>query len=370
MSEEGGHRMRRVRYYEYGGPEVLRVEEAEVPVPAAGQVLIRTEAIGANFVDTRFRRGAGGIFERPLPGALTGDVVGTVETIGPEVGTANTAGTASAALAESVAGAASVAGTGADALSTVGAASTVGAVSVGDRVAVLTGDAFADFVLAGAEWLAPVPDGLDAGAASMLPMASPLALRVLRTGALAKGETVLIHAAAGGIGHMMVQRAKLLGAGTVIATAGSPAKLAFAREFGADFAIDYADADWLDQVRAVAPGGVDVIADSVGGETLLRGLDLLAPFGRTVVYGLAGGELPAVPVQSLFALRQVAGFSLLAWRTACPERARAEMTEVADHAVAGRLRTVVHATFPLTEVVKVRQLLDDRGQLGRVLVVP
>ncbi|MGH3377228.1 MAG: quinone oxidoreductase family protein [Actinoallomurus sp.] len=330
--------MRRVRYYEYGGPEVLRVEEAEVPVPAAGQVLIRTEAIGANFVDTRFRRGAGGIFERPLPGALTGDVVGTVEAIGPEVGTT------SAALAKSV--------------------------SVGDRVAVLTEDAFADFVLADAEWLAPVPDGLDAGAASMLPMASPVALRVLRTGALAKGETVLIHAGAGGIGHMMVQLAKLLGAGTVIATAGSPAKLAFARELGADFAINYADADWPDQVRAVAPGGVDVIADSVGGETLLRGLELLAPFGRTVVYGLASGELPAVPVQSLFALRQVAGFSLLAWRTASPERARAEMTEVADHAVAGRLRTAVHATFPLTEVVKVHQLLDDRGQLGRVLVVP
>ena len=77
-----------------------------------------------------------------------------------------------------------------------------------------------------------------------------------------------------------------------------------------------------------------------------------------------------MPVQSLFALRQVAGFSLLAWRTASPERARAEMTEVADHAVAGRLRTAVHATFPLTEVVKVHQLLDDRGQLGRVLVVP
>jgi NADPH:quinone reductase-like Zn-dependent oxidoreductase len=245
-----------------------------------------------------------------------------------------------------------------------------GAVRVGDRVAVLVEDAFADFVLADAEWLVPVPDGLDAGAASMLPMASPVALRVLRTGPLAKGETVLIHAAAGGIGHMMVQLARLLGAGTVIATAGSPAKLAFARELGADVAINYADADWADQVRAAAPGGVDVIADSVGGETLLRGLDLLAPFGRMVVYGLASGELAAVPVQSLFAMRQVAGFSLLAWRTASPERARAEMAEVAGHAAAGRLRTAVHATFPLTDVVKVHQLLDDRGQLGRVLVVP
>ena len=88
------------------------------------------------------------------------------------------------------------------------------------------------------------------------------------------------------------------------------------------------------------------------------------------MYGLASGELSAVPVTSLFALRQVTGFSLLAWRAAGPERARAEMTEVADHAVAGRLRTAVHATFPLADVVKVHQLLDDRGQLGRILVAP
>jgi NADPH:quinone reductase-like Zn-dependent oxidoreductase len=197
-----------------------------------------------------------------------------------------------------------------------------------------------------------------------------VALRVLRSGRLVEGETVLIHAAAGGIGHVMVQLAKLLGAGTVIATASSPAKLAFARELGADVAIDYTDAGWPDQVRAAAPGGVDVIADSVGGETLLQGLDLLAPFGRTVMYGAASGELSAVPVQSLFALRQLIGFSLLAWRAADPEQARAEMNELADHTVAGRLRTVVHAAFPLTEVAKAHQLLDDRAQLGRVLVIP
>lgn len=322
--------MRRIRYYEYGGPEVLTLEEAEVPTPEAGQVLIRTEAIGANFVDSKMRRGADGIFRRPLPATLTGDVVGTVEALGPGVGTAK----------------------------------------VGDRVAALTEDAYADFVLADADWLAPVPDGLGAGAASMLPMASPVALRVLRTGALAEGDTVLIHAAAGGIGHMMVQLAKLLGAGTVIATAGSPAKLAFARELGADVAIDYTEPDWPERVRAAAPAGVNVIADSVAGETLLQGLELLAPFGRTVIYGAAGGELSAIPMRSLFALRQVAGFSLLAWRTARPEQARAEMTEVADHAAAGRLRTVVHATFPLTEAAKAHQLLDDRAQLGRVLIVP
>jgi NADPH:quinone reductase-like Zn-dependent oxidoreductase len=323
--------MRRVRYYEYGGPEVLRVEEVDIPTPGAGQVLIRSEAIGANFVDTKFRRKAGALFQRPLPGILTGDVVGTVEALGPGVDTAKP----------------------------------------GDRVAALAEDAFADYVLADADWLAHVPGGMEPGAASMLPMGAPVALRVLRTGYLAPGETVLIHAAAGGIGHLAVQLARLLGAGTVIATAGSPAKLDFARECGADVAVDYTDDDWPDQVRAAAPAGVDVIADSIGGQVSRQSIDLLAPLGRLVAYGAAAsGELLDVPVRSLFALKHVAGFSLLAWRAARPEQARQEMTEVAGLSSDGRLRTAVHATFPLTEAAKAHQLLEDRAQLGRVLLVP
>jgi NADPH:quinone reductase-like Zn-dependent oxidoreductase len=266
-----------------------------------------------------------------LPGSPSGDVVGTVESLGDGVD----------------------------------------AVRVGDRVAALVErEAFADFVLAGADWLAPVPEGLDAAAASVLPMAAPVALRVLRTGQLAAGETVLVHAAAGGIGHLATQLAKLLGAGTVLATASSPAKLDFARKHGADIGIDYTASDWADQVRAAAPGGVDVIVDSVGGDVLRQGLDLLAPFGRLIVYGAASGELSDVPIRSLFGMRYVAGFSLLAWRAARPEQARAEVAEVTEHLVAGRLHTALHTTFPLAEVAKAHQLLDERGHLGRVLLVP
>jgi NADPH2:quinone reductase len=322
--------MRLVRYHEHGGPEVLQIEEVPVPSPGPGQVLIRTEAIGANFIDTKMRRGTASIVNRPLPDAPTGDVVGVVEALGPEVSTVRT----------------------------------------GDRVATLAERAFADYVLADAEWLAPVPDGLDAGPASMLPMGAPVALGVLRAGYLAKGETVLVHAAAGGIGHLAVQLAKILGAGTVIATASTPAKLDFARELGADAAINYTSPDWPDQVRAVAPAGVDAILDSVGGQGLLQGIDLLAPQGRIIVYGLASGELPDIPVRSLYALKQVAGFALLAWRAARPEQARRDIEQATDLFVSGQLRTSVHATFPLTEVAKAHQLLEDRGQLGRVLLVP
>ncbi|WP_405691439.1 zinc-binding alcohol dehydrogenase family protein [Streptomyces sp. NBC_00057] len=324
--------MRRVRYYEYGDPDVLTIEEVEIPTPGPGQVLIRAEAIGANFVDTKFRRGpsSGAIFQRPLPGKLTGDVVGTVEAVGLGVDTQQ----------------------------------------VGRRVAGLAEDAFADYIVADAQWLAPIPDGLDLGAASMLPMGAPVALRTLRTGRLAPGETVLIHAAAGGIGHLAVQLAKLLGAGTVIATAGSPAKLDFARKCGADIAIDYTDSDWPDQVRKAAPRGVDVVLDSVGGETLQRSFDVLAPFGRIVIYGAASGELTSLPVTNFFALKSVAGFSLIAWRAADPEQARREMTEVTEYSTAGQLHTAVHARLPLAEAAAAHRLLEDRSQLGRILLLP
>jgi NADPH2:quinone reductase len=323
--------MRRVRYYEYGGPEVLTVEETELPEPGPGQVRLRAEAIGANFVDTKIRGNAGGIFYRPLPGSPTGDVVGTIDAVGPGVDPAR----------------------------------------LGERVSALVDpDAFADFALADAAWLAPVPDGLPAGPASLLPTAGPVALRVLRTGQLAPGETVLIHSGAGNIGGLAIQLARLLGAGTVIATAGTEQKRRHTRDLGADVSVDYTADDWPDQVRAVAPGGVDVALDAVGGATLTRTVDLLAPMGRAVTYGAAGGELADLPVRSFFGQRTVSGFSLLAWRGARPEQARAEMAEVAGHLADGRLRADVRATLPLAEAAKGHELLEDRTSIGRILLVP
>lgn len=321
--------MRRVRYHAYGGPDVLMLEEVPAPEPGPGQVRLRAEVIGANFVDTMFRRGAGGIFQRPLPGTPTGDMVGTVVATGDGVDPG----------------------------------------LVGRRVASLAEEAFADEALADAAWLAPVPGGVDDGMASMLAMGGPVALGAFRLGRLAAGEAVLVHAAAGGIGHLAVQLAKLQGAGTVIATASSPAKLDFARSLGADVAVDHTDPEWPHRVRAAAPRGVDVVLDSVAGPTLERNVGLLAPLGRLVIYGAAGGEPGPVPT-TLYALRSVIGFSLLAYRAALPEQARADMTDIAEHATAGRLRTVVHARLPLTEAAKAHRILEGREQMGRVLLVP
>jgi NADPH:quinone reductase-like Zn-dependent oxidoreductase len=324
--------MRRVRYHSHGGPGVLAVEEAAIPGPGPGQVLIRAETIGVNYVDVQLRRETDpdSIWFRPLPGVLTGDVVGTVERTGPgtEPGLA------------------------------------------GRRVAVLLEDGCADYVVADADWLVPVPAGLGAGAASMLPTTGPVALGALRAGRLAAGETVLVTAGAGAIGHLAVQLARQLGAGTVIATAGSAAKLTLASELGADIAVDHRQPGWDDQVRSAVPGGVNVVLEAVGGDTLHRCLGLLAPSGRAVVFGASAGELGSIAVRSLFGLKTVTGFSLLAWRAAAPEQARADIAEIAGWFGSGELRAVTGATLPLAEVSRAHRMLEERSVPGRLLLVP
>jgi NADPH:quinone reductase len=323
--------MRRVRYHSHGGPEVLAIEETDVPRPGPGQVLIRAEAVGINYVDVQIRRETSpdSIYFRPLPATLTGDVVGTVEETGPDAD----------------------------------------AVLTGTRVAALVEDGCADYVVADADWLVGVPERLDAGAASMLPMVGAVALGALRAGRLVAGETVLITSAAGAIGHLAVQLARRQGAGTIVGTAGSSAKLAFLKELGVDAAIDHTQPGWAEQVRAAVPAGVDVALEAVGGNTLHAAIGLLAPLGRTVVYGASAGELTSVPVRSLFMLNSVTGFSLLAWRAARPEQARADIAELTALFEAGDLRATTTA-LPLTDAVRAHQLLEDRAVLGRLLLVP
>lgn len=320
--------MRSVRYHAHGGPEVLQIDEVPTPAPQDGQVLIEVEAVGANVIDTVFRAGTGP-WRRPLPGTLTGDVVGRVAALGPGV-------------------------TG---------------VAAGDRVAALCEDAFADYAIADARWLAPVPAAADAGGATVLSMTAPLALRLLRAGQLNSGDTVLVQAAAGGVGHLALQLAKILGARTVIGVASSPAKLDFVRSYGGDEAIDSSDPAWPEHVRAAAPRGVDVVLDAVGGDVFNQGLELLAPLGRMVTYGAVSGTLPTLQARSLFALKYATGVSMLAWRAARPDQARADMNEVAEHWSAGLLRTAIHARFPLQNTAAVHETLESRRNLGR-LVTP
>jgi NADPH:quinone reductase-like Zn-dependent oxidoreductase len=312
--------MRLVRFHAHGGPEVLQIEQTAVPVPGPGQLLVRAEAVGVNFADTKIRAGAAGIFVRPLPFGPTGDVVGSVTAVGPDV-------------------------TG---------------FAIGDRVAALVAEnAYADFALVDATWAVLVPSGLDAAAATALPMLAPVAIGLVHLGRVTAGDTVLIQSAAGGGGHLAVQITKLLGA-KAIGVVGSAAKADFVRSLGADDVIT-SDAEWP---------SVDVVLDAVGGSSLTRGLDALAPLGRAVMYGAASGEIPAVPARSLFGLRSLAGFGITTLREARPDEARADMARAAQLISDGKLRVAQHASFPLEDVAKAHQVLDDRANLGRVLLIP
>lgn len=306
----------------------MPVEELELADPGVGEVLVRYGASGLCHSDLSVLNGTLPI---PGPSILGHEGAGTVEAVGPGVDPSLT-GTRVAALADP--------------------------------------DAFADIVVAGADWLAEVPEGVNDADASMLSSAAPTALGVVRAGRITAGETVLVHAGAGAIGHLAVQLARLEGAGTVIATSSSPAKLDFARELGADAAVDYTTDDWPDRVREAAPDGVDVVLDSVSGEVRRRSFGLLAPFGRVVVYGAASGDVGEIAVTDLYMLHSVVGFSLLAYRAAAPKQAADEVTELVGHFAAGRLRTSVHTRLPLTEVAAAHRILESRENLGRVLLVP
>ncbi|MFD7156620.1 zinc-binding alcohol dehydrogenase family protein [Kribbella sp. NPDC059898] len=321
--------MRAVRYHRHGGPDVLQLDEVAVPEPGPGQVRIRAEAIGANAIDTVLRRG-GTPWDRPLPGMLTGEVIGRITAIGPDVPTG---------------------------------------VAIGQRVGSLAEDAFADEVLADAAFLAAIPDDADAAEATMMPMTGPLAYRLLETAQLPAGGTVLIHSAAGTIGHLAVQLARSYDPRTIIGTASSPHRLDFIRSLGAE-AVDLTDPDWPAKVRELAPDGVNAVLDAVGGKVFEEGLGLLRPLGTMVTYGAITTELPAVPAGALFGFKTVTGVAIMGWRGARPDAARADIAEVTRRWQSGELRPSVHATHPLADVTKIHEALDARTSLGRLVATP
>ncbi len=316
--------MKAVQQQEFGGPEVLAVVELPIPEPGPGQVLIEVARAGVNFADTHQRRNEYlAAAELPLvPGS-------------------------------------EVAGRRAD---------------TGERVVALTGGSggYAQFALAPAEHTFPIPDGVDDGTALALLLQGLSAWHLLRTAArLREGESVVVHAAAGGTGSLALQLARLFGAGRVIATASSDAKRALALQLGADEAVA-GDADGLTERLLAANGGapVDVVLDAIGGAVFDASLEALAPFGRLVTYGVSGGATNAPNTRKLMrASRSVAGF----WFRHVLERpgmAEEALADLFTRARAGDLRVVVGATYPLTQAAQAQIDLAERRTTGKLLLDP
>lgn len=320
-----------IRVHAVGGPEQLVVEDVDVPLPGPGEVLLRHEAVGLNYIDVYHRSGLYPLTTPFTPG-LEG--AGVVEAVG----------------------------------------SDVTRFSLGDHVAYATPPvgAYAEMRTIDADRVIKLPGTIDAktAAAAMLKgMTAEYLLR--RTYRVHAGETILVHAAAGGVGSLMCQWAKQLGA-TVIGTVGSAEKAERARAFGCDHPLIYKDAAWVDQVRELTDGkGVSVVYDGVGKSTFEQSLRCLRSRGMFVSYGNASGAVPAfepsvlVKYGSLFFTRP----SLMDY---IATRAELEASAAAlfDVIAAGVVKVAVGQTFPLADAAQAHRALEARETTGSTLLLP
>jgi NADPH2:quinone reductase len=322
--------MKAIRIRTQGGPEVLEPVELEVPELEETQVLVRLEAVGVNFIDVYQRTG---LYPVTLPYVPGLEGAGTVQAVG-----------------EGVSG-----------------------LAPGERVAWAgVAGAYAEYASVPAERLVKLPEHVDCEQAAAVMLQGMTAHYLAHdTFALKPGDTALVHAAAGGVGLLLVQVAKLRGT-RVLATAGSARKAELARQAGADEVILYGEKDFVAEVKALTGGrGVQVVYDSVGQATFLKSLDCLAPRGMMVSFGQSSGKIaPFDPALlggkgSLFLTRPTL-WHYIADRPSLLARAG----ELFDWLAAGRLFVYIGKALPLEQAAEAHRLLEGRQTTGKVLLTP
>ena len=329
--------MQLIQFTAPGPPSVLRVLDVPIPEPKPSEVLIRTHAIGVGIPDTLIRAGTYGHMP-PLPATPGTELSGTIEKVWPGVTNRQP----------------------------------------GQRVYTTArerpqrGGHYAAYVATPAEATFVLPDGVDLDAAAALAnyqVAYHIFNDALR---LRAGETVLVHAAAGGMGNALTDLAKAAGL-IVIGIAGGEGKARFARELGADHVIDRRQENIAARVAAITGGrGVDAIIDPVAGPTIPANLALLAPCGVLVIYGGLGGKAPLDLEQTLRAKGRspaIRHFTIHAWDDLVEER-RAGMRAVIDMLAAGKLHPRIHAVLPLAEAARAHEILESGAVLGKLLLRP
>ena len=320
-----------VRVHETGGPEVLRYEQIEIGPPGPGQALIRQTAVGLNYIDVYFRSG---LYPAPsLPFVVGQEGAGVVEAVGDGVSE----------------------------------------IQVGQRVAYAGPlGAYAERRLIPADRLVAVPDGItDEQAAAMMLKGMTAHYLLRRTFRVEPGQTILFHAAAGGVGLIACQWAKHLGA-TVIGTVGSAEKAELAQAHGCDHPIRYDQDDVVARVRELTGGkGVPVVYDSVGQATFQRSLDCLAPLGMLVCFGQSSGKIPPIDTAilgqkgSLFLTRP----SLMTYTAARADLVRAA-GELFDVVKSGAVEIRVNQRYPLRDAVQAHRDLEGRKTTGSTVLLP
>jgi NADPH2:quinone reductase len=320
--------MKAIRVHQTGGPEVMVLEEIPTPIPGEGQVLVRLEAIGVNFIDTYKRSG---LYSLPLPFVVGEEGAGTVEAVGPGVSS----------------------------------------FQPGDKVVYANVQgAYAEYAAVPADKLVKIPSHLDPRIAAALMLQGMTAHYLVKsTYPLQAGETCVVHAGAGGVGLLLIQMAKMIGA-RVISTAGSEEKRALAREVGADFVFPYEGFD--QQVREATAGKkADVVYDGVGQATWEGSLSSLRVRGMLVLYGQSSGPVPPFNPQ---VLNQKGGLYLTRpslWHyTQTRQELEWRASEIMNWAAEGKLRVRIGAEFPLEQAAEAHRKLQARETTGKVLLIP
>lgn len=325
--------MKTVQFSRFGGPEVLEVVDVPVPSAGAGEVLVRITAAGINFFEVLMRADRYAVTPR-LPMFPGVEAAGVVEAVGE----------------------------GVDQL------------LLGRRVAAplfASGRPFggyAEYVAIDAGLAVPLPDALSFEDACALMVQGLTALHLLRQSPVADKQ-VLIPAAAGGVGSLLLQLAKAQGARRVIALAGGEAKLDLVRSLGADVAIDHRADNWVAEVRDATESGVDTIFDTVGGAMTKEFLDLLSQGGELVFAALGRFQLSAADLEAMIGRNQsLRGFALLPLMS--PEELRASLRQLFDLAAGGRLRVAIGGRIPLDRASAAHRLIEERCSTGKVLLIP
>ncbi len=320
-----------IRIHQTGGPEVLAWEEVDLPAPAAGEVTVRHHAVGLNYIDTYHRTG---LYPVPLPSGIGLEGAGVVEALGEGVSD----------------------------------------LKVGDRVAYAGGPlgAYAEVRNIPAHRLLKLPDSIsfDTGAAMML-QGLTAAYLLRKTYRVQAGDTVLIQAAAGGVGLLACQWAKALGA-TVIGTVGSEAKALLAKAHGCDHVINYSTENFTQRVRDITGGeGVAVVYDGVGKDTFMGSLDCLRPMGMMVSYGNASGPVPPV---DLILLSQKGSLFITRPTLMTYTAKRADLVELGNElfpaVTSGQVRVEVNQRYALKDAAQAHRDLEARKTTGSTILLP